>query len=250
MAGLDTNRGAKRAREARGQFGLDGVEPIEDLLLFVEERVGLPVIVGALPDEVAGALVHVQSGTIIWVNARQWVERQRFTLAHELGHVRCGHDDTAVDHVQTIFGTTYHPREVQANAFAGELLAPRDGVRELAGRDPGLDEVVRVAARYGISTIAALYRCTTLSLLSPESGARLKHEIEERRHLDAWDRLGLEPLRDTLAALDDPPRLSPALEGSALACSLRGETPLGAAAAAAGYPEERYAAATAWLFAP
>src|SRR3954447_20436375 len=153
MASYDTNFGAKRAREARTDLGLDDVSPVACVLTLVEERAQLPVVVGRLPDDIAGALWRNGVGAIVWVNARQTVERQRFTVAHELGHVRCRHAETAVDTAATISGRTQDPREVQANAFAAELLAPRAGVEDMVDRDPGLEDVVRVAAHFGISTI-------------------------------------------------------------------------------------------------
>src|SRR4051812_4569281 len=116
MPGLHTNRGAKRAREARERLGLDATSPVPCLLTFVERDAGLPVVVGALPDYVAGALVRNGVGAVAFVNGRQWVERQRFTLAHELGHACCGHEGPTVDTIDTIFGTTFNASEVEANA--------------------------------------------------------------------------------------------------------------------------------------
>src|SRR4051794_6667806 len=153
MPGPHTNIGAKRAREARARLGLDEVSPVPCVLRLVEDNAGLPVIVGALPDDVAGALYRNGAGSVVWVNGKQSVERQRFTLAHELGHVCCGHTvvGTTVDKAATLFGGTHDPLEVQANAFAAQLLAPRDGVKTMVQGDPSLEDVVRVAARFGVS---------------------------------------------------------------------------------------------------
>src|SRR5213596_1097348 len=112
MPGKHTNIGAKRAREARAQLGLDDASPVACVLALVEEQVKLPVIVGALPDNVAGALWRNGAGAIVWINGGHAVERQRFTVAHELGHVSCGHAGTAVDTVQTLSGQTHDPWEV------------------------------------------------------------------------------------------------------------------------------------------
>src|SRR3954470_21440362 len=139
MAGKDTNFGAKRAREARERLGLDDASPVPCVLTLVEQRAELPVVVGRLPDEIAGALWRNGAGAIVWLNSAQAVERQRFTVAHELGHVCCRHADTRIDTRATISGDTRDPREVQANAFAAELLAPEAGVIGLVGREPGLD---------------------------------------------------------------------------------------------------------------
>ena len=89
---------------------------------------------------------------MLWVNGTHPAVRMRFTLAHEIGHVRCGHDaGVAVDTYETLGGRSTDAREVQANAFAAELLAPAAGVRAMLDGEPTLEDVVRIAARYGIS---------------------------------------------------------------------------------------------------
>lgn len=65
------------------------------------------------------------------VNAKHHVHRQRFSLAHELGHILLQHDvtyymsDASLDSppIEKLhsFGS---PFEVEANTFAGELLVP------------------------------------------------------------------------------------------------------------------------------
>jgi Zn-dependent peptidase ImmA (M78 family) len=247
MPGLDTNRGAKRAREARERLGLDDVSPIACALALVEERAGLPVVVGSLPDEVAGALWRNGVGAVVWINGDQAVERQRFTIAHELGHVCCGHEGTSVDTADTLSARTRDPREVQANAFAAELLAPRRAVEDLIAHEPTLEDLVRLAARFGISTIAALYRCRTLELVSTRRYERLKGEIDDGLHRTLWGHLGLEPLQDGLAAIDEHPRLPPSLAGSALAALLSGDASVSAAAGSAGCAADTLAAAAAAL---
>src|SRR3954469_23650804 len=97
---LHTNRGAKRAREARARLGLDTSSPVDCLLTLVEGD-GLPVVIGALRDDVAGMLYRSASGVVTLVNGKQWVERRRFTLAHEFGHFCIGHEGQPVDKVVT-----------------------------------------------------------------------------------------------------------------------------------------------------
>jgi Zn-dependent peptidase ImmA (M78 family) len=157
---------------------------------------------------------------VLWVNGDHPHVRQRFTLAHELGHVRCGHAvEMNVDDVSVLAGDTHDPREVQANAFAAELLAPRAGVAALVDGEPGLETVVDVAARYGISALAALYRLNTLGLTRRVE--RLRRELEEG--LQAH--FARAPYEDALSRIGALPRLSPALAGSRLAAMLDGSAP-------------------------
>ena len=97
MAGLDSNRGAKRAREARAALGLEaGALPC---LLRTVEAAGYAVVVAALPDGVAGACLP--GGAVLWVNGTHSLPRQRFTLAHELGHAWCRHDGSAASRTRS-----------------------------------------------------------------------------------------------------------------------------------------------------
>lgn len=244
MASLDSNRGAKRAREARAALGLDPAAPLACLLTVVEERARLPVIVARLPAEVAGACWREGHATVLWVNGAQPAVRQRFTLAHELGHAWCRHDGTLeVDSIQTLGGVTTNPLEVQANAFAAELLLPKAAVRGPFDHQPGLDEVVVLAARYGVSALVALFRLSTARVVGDERARRLREEIDAGEHADASGRLGVERLDDRLGTIATLPYRSPALDGSALAAALDGHVPVGAAAHAAGVTPERLAPA-------
>jgi Zn-dependent peptidase ImmA (M78 family) len=250
VAGKHTNIGAKRARETRAELGVGSTAPIGCLLSVVEGRLGVPVVLVALPDGIAGCCWRLGADVVLWVNGLQAPVRQRFTLAHELGHVHCGHDGTmAVDTFETLAGRTTDAREVQANAFAAELLAPADGVRALLDGEPTLDDVVLVAARFGISTIAALYRLNTLGLAPRYE--RLRREIDDGLHEEVWERLGPVVVADAISSADPRalPRLSPALAGSALAAMIGGAASVADAATAAGCDPRSLAAAAAVIVA-
>jgi Zn-dependent peptidase ImmA (M78 family) len=223
MPSHDSNRGARRAREAREALGLDLAAPLPCLLTVVEQRAELPVVIAALPNDVAGACFRSEAGAVLWVNGSQWRPRQRFTLAHELGHAWCEHDGRLeVDTVATLGGQTTNPYEIQANAFAAEFLVPRQGMEEVLDGAPTLDEVVIIGAHYGVSPIVVVYRLKQLGLASEPRADQLMAEIEERLHVEAFFRLGLRELEDRLGRLTRLPYLSPALDGTQLAAGLRG----------------------------
>lgn len=70
---------------------------------------------------------------LIVVNGSHARVRQRFSIAHELGHLHMGHEDIDIDHgIEAIFGDddeSYEKvqgdLEKEANAFAAELLMPK-----------------------------------------------------------------------------------------------------------------------------
>jgi Zn-dependent peptidase ImmA (M78 family) len=238
MAGADSMHGAKRAREARAALGIDPAAPLRCLLTTVEETVGVPVLVRALPNDIAGCYWQDGDRRLIHVNGGHGYVRQRFTLAHELGHAWCRHNGAvAVDSVQTIGGRTTNPIEIQANSFAAEFLVPRAGLEQVIKGEPDLDVLVTVAAHYRVSAIAVLFRFVTCELVGEARADRLRKEIDAGYHLDRQAELKPNVPKDRLARIAALPYLSPALAGSALAASLDGRASAGQVAALAGVSE-------------
>ena len=157
--------------------------------LLLEGEYGLPVDVEAvaqhlkievrrqeLEDHISGVLIIKGSNAVIGVNKSHHVHRQRFTIAHEIGHDRL-HRDTAqlfVDAAPAFFrdeqsATGLSDQEVEANAFAAELLMPDAVVRELFGRQPidVFDDLAlrRLASQFEVSIQALTIRLTRLNLL-------------------------------------------------------------------------------------
>lgn len=231
----DTIAGIEHARALRAELGLDALSSPGCLVALAEERLGLPVCVVVLPGQIDGwSFRRPAGGVVLWVNGANPPVRRRFTLAHELGHIRCGHDgDSPQLTIQTVEGKATTPVEIQANAFAGELLAPADGVRAAAATDDvDLEAIARVAATFGLSMIAALYRCNRIGI-APRYG-QLKATIEIAGAAPVRD--GENGHDDLLARLDkaDLPRFSPLIGGSALVALAAGRTSLAGAAHAAG----------------
>ena len=222
-----SNRGAKRAREAREALGYTREGPLPDLLEAVEDKGGAHAVVLELPEGVAGAYIARQDRPLLFVNGAQWLPRQRFTLAHEFGHHRMGHS-TVIDAQAVISGHTHEPKEVCANAFAAEFLMPRDAVAAWGSehvRGPvTLEHVMRLAYEYGVSSQAARYALGTAKVLTGEARAeQLDQEIAAGMNVEVAQRLGLEPLEDELSdSAGRLPRIPGALRGSAFGDLLAG----------------------------
>jgi Zn-dependent peptidase ImmA (M78 family) len=130
----------------------------------------------ALEDSVSGMLL-IKDGqaAIVGLNSSHHSNRQRFTLAHELGHLLMHGDNTKVfvDGSQLFFrdeasseGT--RTQEIEANAFASALLMPESALRRLVGDRPVdiHDEALmrRLAERFEVSVHALTIRLTRLGL--------------------------------------------------------------------------------------
>ncbi|MBC3911585.1 ImmA/IrrE family metallo-endopeptidase [Undibacterium sp. NL8W] len=88
--------------------------------------------------------------------------RQRFTVAHELGHFALGHEDAPRDVGN--FQSSRDFRELQANKFAAELLMPASLVREhyLNGKAGSVEALANI---FGVSKDAMGYRLINLRLI-------------------------------------------------------------------------------------
>jgi len=87
-----------------------------------------------MPEGVSGvcATDPVRATSLVLVDSNEVADRQRFTLAHELGHLLFG--DRA--HVDTIEGRRT-ALEVRCDEFARNLLIPVDGVTAWLTRTVG-----------------------------------------------------------------------------------------------------------------
>lgn len=121
------------ARDVLNRYG--NTIPVDPLL--IAEKLGIDVRFTPFafdPDpekrNLSGMAFQKNGKKFIEVNASDHPVRQRFTLAHELGHHLLGHTDNGVwfrDTPNDFAESYYKPyEEVQANAFAADLLMPKD----------------------------------------------------------------------------------------------------------------------------
>ena len=134
-----------------------------------------------LDEAVSGVLVVKDDRAIIGVNAAHHPNRRRFSIAHELGHYLLHSKNTSsnvfVDAAPVFFrderssdGTEY--QEIQANAFAAELLMPESMLRAELRNGPvdAFDDAAlhQLAGRFGVSVQALSIRLARLGLITLE----------------------------------------------------------------------------------
>lgn len=130
----------------------------------------IPIRVRALTSfelEVSGqaSLVDTDDGQVFYCdyNRDEIIYRNRFTLAHELGHVLLGHvNEHNKQWRDTTFGNST-PIERAANTFAAELVMPEQKVRELFS---GASSVPQLAEAFGVSNAAMSFRLKNLGLVA------------------------------------------------------------------------------------
>jgi Zn-dependent peptidase ImmA (M78 family) len=121
------------------------------------------------PADLSGALVVKNGKALALVNSTHPPARQRFSLAHEIGHYLMHHTEGDVLKRDERSARGTDPEEIQANAFAAALLMPESEVRKRAeGFDlTPLDEerIDVLASDFGVSTQAMTIRLQDLGLL-------------------------------------------------------------------------------------
>jgi len=148
--GIELNVPVKIARRLVSKYELEPPIDVEKLVL---ERAKL--VFAEIPVRgVGGVCLNLKAlgkrQTVI-VNVENPKSRQRFTLAHELGHILIPwHTGSVVDHLDpddTGEVEGYWTMEQEANAFAAELLMPLSWVDDLVNGTADLATVHRKIAR-------------------------------------------------------------------------------------------------------
>lgn len=123
---------------------------------------GVPVEYVDLPEDISGMIEpHPLSGYQIFVNSKHPPTRQRFTIAHELGHF-LNHanligsgvgDDRAYRSTDTgrYRNTAIGPKhETEANRFAATVLMPIEAIAAVQDRE-GINDPSVLAKRFEVS---------------------------------------------------------------------------------------------------
>ena len=135
-----------------------------------------------LGEDISGALVTEKGKSRIGYNSYESEVRQRFTLAHELGHFILHSDNKDdylfVDNAKVMFRTNKtsnqdYKREREANVFAASILMPKSLITNVYNKiidssNHNLieDEIVeKMASKFKVSQIAMTYRLINLGLI-------------------------------------------------------------------------------------
>ena len=136
------------------------------------------IFVCALPaeDEISGAMIRRHGRVTIAVNPAHHSNRQRFTIAHELGHFFL--HEGLEQHVDENFRIAWRNAdsskainwmEIQANRFAGELLMPSRFLEQDLNSLQSIDKrtVALLATKYSVSPEAMKIRLSQLGIWGP-----------------------------------------------------------------------------------
>lgn len=113
------------------------------------------------PDSISGTIVKDEDLNVIGVNNGHPKVRQRFTIAHELGHYIMGHDE------KTILDDSFDKptdKEREANKFAGELLMPYHLLKSDIEKEK--HDIPSLAKKYEVSEQAMSIRLLETGLIN------------------------------------------------------------------------------------
>jgi Zn-dependent peptidase ImmA (M78 family)/transcriptional regulator with XRE-family HTH domain len=184
LARLDPIEDPEQAQDAamtlRSKWHL-GTDPIPSMTELLEER-GIKVIALDLPFSVSGSktvatLQNGESVPAVIINSSHTGERQRFTLAHELGHLL----------LDVSPGMKSQAVERAMNRFAGAFLVPADELRRLAGTrrsELSLGELLELKAHFRVSLQCLVVRLGQASILSEAETKRHWQMLKDHGFLD------------------------------------------------------------------
>lgn len=130
----------------------------------VEDKFNIDVAIEPLERGLDGLAIMRQGYSLIMVSSSIAAHRQRYTIAHELGHLMAGDQGDIVDEN---INFSRSPEESRANAFAAAFLMPENALRTAFGDQsvPTEQLIADLLARYRVSLDALAFRLHNLGII-------------------------------------------------------------------------------------
>ncbi|QNE75714.1 ImmA/IrrE family metallo-endopeptidase [Streptomyces finlayi] len=183
------DQGAALAEDSLDRLTALGSPSISDLetselVQALESAFGVDVAKIGLPDGIDGAAWQADGFRLIMIDRTPVPTRQRFTLAHELGHIlaRDAQDFLTETHLSP--GHQKDLSEIRANVFAANFLMPRSEITAaVAGHELTDEELRPLVVRFKVSPSALGARLAQLGFIDPRTRSRLRGITTETCHL-------------------------------------------------------------------
>ncbi|MFA5093481.1 MAG: ImmA/IrrE family metallo-endopeptidase [Candidatus Omnitrophota bacterium] len=143
-----------------------GIVPVPLNLEKLAEEFNISVEYLNLPDDLSGELFKnpENDNWVIHVNKKHHVNRQRYTIAHEIAHF-CLHRQFKYRFEDEIFfrgGESYDKEEMEANDFASSILIPEQELKTKIRS--GVRKIEELAEIFEVSTLALRIRVKSLGM--------------------------------------------------------------------------------------
>lgn len=165
------------AAETREELGIAREGPVKHVMRAIE-RAGVaaaPLVrLGAEHpafDGHSGMSRAVPQSALVMYAPMSAGDRQRFTVAHELGHLKLHRHTTVGDQ---------RAAEKEAHRFAGAFLYPRSAAEADISESLNLNGYARIKARWGVAIQALIQRGRDLGLISTDRHRSLMIQVSSR----------------------------------------------------------------------
>lgn len=154
-----------------------GFDPVHNIIQILEDKRIKIIEISDIDNKFDGLATFVDDKyPIIVLNERFPVERKRFSLLHELGHL-----------LLNIAKDTDLKEEEICNKFASEFLIPRETLSEEFGgkrKHITLSELTSIQEKYGVSIKAIVYKLRDIGILSDSQHSGFYKKIRFNRALE------------------------------------------------------------------
>ena len=160
------SRAAREKAQAIIQMYNIAEPPID--INYIARKLGFEVLPFDFPETISAVIKIKDLKKIIGVNKKHALTRQRFSIAHELGHYLSGHEDhdsenTFIDREKKYLNRS-HRMEEEADEFAAELLMPEGMLKK--DFTNGEKNAATLSFKYQVSEQAMLIQLVNLKLLT------------------------------------------------------------------------------------
>ena len=197
----------------------------------IESEFGIHVVVADLPEHCDG-LSYARDGlrVIVLATSSSSPFRQRYTLAHELGHI--AFQDALSDVIEERLYESKSLEETRANAFAAHFLAPREELLEVIGDQAPSSVFDELVLEFKVSPNSMAFRLFNEELIDEDTHRRLSTSTARQVALRAGRAAEYVEQVDNSSQERPPLRLVAAY----LDAYAAGETTLGPIATLLGWP--------------
>lgn len=162
-------------KEIREEWQI-GFDPVHNITQLLEDQ-EIKIIEIAEADNLFDGMATIidEKYAVIVINENFPIERKRFTLLHELGHL-----------ILDIPDCDLKEEEKYCNLFAAEFLFPLSNVFKEFGknrRSVAIQELIEAQKKYGISIQAIMYRLLNADIISKNQLSNFYRQINSNKEL-------------------------------------------------------------------
>ncbi|RAP44575.1 MAG: hypothetical protein BZ135_08010 [Methanosphaera sp. rholeuAM6] len=186
---------SEKANMCRRLWGIDEYTPIDIFRIVLEKVENVTICFFNTEENLSGSSIRSKNQNIIFINSRHPLGRQRFTLAHEIYHLKYDKEfvNCDIDHGNDLV-------EEQADQFASCLLMSNGALFnyeiENSIMEWNLDKIIQAEQYFQISHKAMLRRLKTLGKISEEDAEILLPGITYEAQIRGYDTKLYKPFSD------------------------------------------------------